>query len=212
MTSEVFAKSKKKIYTLEEYFEHEEKAVSKSEFQNGKIVPMAGGTLNHNRIKGDIFFEIKMSIRNNQINCEVFDSDQKIYIPSVNHGVYSDTCVVCGKVETYRGGNQAILNPTLIVEVASDSTSGYDRTQKFRKYKSIPAFKEYVLVDQETPIVDVLFKMDSGDWRMKTYMGLEGEITLESIDVNLKMKDIYKNVPDLKDPQTVLEFDPEAEK
>jgi Uma2 family endonuclease len=75
----------------------------------------------------------------------------------------------------------------------------------------LPSFKEYVLVDQETPIVDVLYKMAEGDWRMKTYIGVQALIPLESIGITLKMADIYKNVPDLKDPQSVLEFDPDSD-
>jgi len=211
MAADMLEKVKKKTYTLEEYFELEEKAVYKSEFQNGKIIPMPGGTINHNRIKIKISTRLSIIVEKEGLDWEVFDSDQKIFLPAINQSVYSDTCVVSGKLETYKSGNQAILNPVLIFEVASDSTSGYDRKGKFRKYNTLPSFREYVLVDQEPPVVDVLYKMEEGDWRMKTYIGLEAVIPLESIGVSLKMADIYKNVPDLKDPQSALEFDPGAD-
>jgi len=211
MSVTVLEKVKEKTFTLEEYFKREEKTKYKNEFQNGKIIPMAGGTISHGKIGGNVHFYLRTMLNDGAKNCEVFNSDQKIFIPAFNHIVYSDTFVVKGKLETYKGGNQAILNPTLVVEVSSDSTAGYDRRGKFRKYQSLASFQEYLLVDQETTMVDVLFRLKNGEWRMKSYVGLDAVIHLQSIDCELKMADIYENIPDLKDPQTVLEFDPEAE-
>jgi len=211
MSVTVLEKVKEKTFTLEEYFKREEKATYKNEFQNGKIIPMAGGTISHSDISCNIYHNLRLTLKQEEKKIRIFGSDQKIFIPAFNHIVYSDTFVVKGKLETYKGGNQAILNPTLVVEVSSDSTAGYDRRGKFRKYQSLASFQEYLLVDQETPMVDVLFRLKNGDWRMKSYVGLDAVIHLQSIDCELKMAAIYENIPDLKDPQTVLEFDPEAE-
>jgi Uma2 family endonuclease len=210
MVAEILVESKQRLYTIEEYFELEEKADYKSEFRNGKIVKMSGGTLSHNRIKitiSSLLFMLALQMR----TFETFDSDQKIYLPQFNHGVYADAAVVIGEPEMYKDGNQAILNPTLVIEVLSNSTSNYDRSAKFRKYQSLDSFKEYVLIDQEMPVIDVLYKEGERDWRMKTYIGLEDEIYLKSIDVMLKMSDIYQKIKDLKDPQTALEFEPAEE-
>jgi len=138
----------------------------------------------------------------------VFPSDQKIYIEDRNKIVYPDTCVVLGKTEIYN--NQAILNPTLIVEVASKSTEKYDRTGKFRLYQSLPSFTEYVLVNQEAAIVEVLYKMAENKWQLTSYIGLDKVVTLESLGVELKMSDIYRKAEDLKDPQSIIDF-PETE-
>jgi Uma2 family endonuclease len=205
MVADILEKKSVQRYTLEEYFELEEKAAFKSEFRNGKIVKMAGGTYEHGVIHlaiSSLLFMISMQRK----DLQVFNSDQKIYLPKYNHSVFADTSALIGKREMYKGGNQALLNPMIIFEVLSNSTENYDKRGKFRKYQSIPSFQEYVLIEQEMPIIDVLTKKEDG-WLMKTYIGLEEEIYLKSIDVTLKMADIYSKVENLKDPQSVFEFD-----
>ncbi|MGB1121347.1 MAG: Uma2 family endonuclease, partial [Saprospiraceae bacterium] len=198
------------LCTIEEYFEMEETAAFKSEFRNGKILPMAAGTISHNRLKitiSSLLFMLALQMK----NFEAFDSDQKIYLPEYAHSVYADASVVVGEPKMYKDGNHAILNPTLVIEVLSNSTSNYDRSAKFRKYQTLESFQEYVLIDQEMPVIDVLTKQGERDWRMKTCIGLEDEVNFESINVTLKMADIYQKVKDLKDPQAALEFNPEEE-
>lgn len=204
-------KSQEKLYTLEEYFELEERATYKSEFHNGKIIPMAGGTINHGLIGATIHALLFMLFFNSEEEISVYSNDQKIYLEEYNKSVYSDTCVVKGKTEKYQNSNQAILNPTLIVEVASKSTEKYDRAGKFRMYQSLPSFTEYVLVSQEAPIIEVLYKLAENKWQLTSYVGLDKVVVLESLGVELKMSDIYKKAEDLKDPQFAIDF-PEEEK
>lgn len=195
-----------KRFTLDEYFKYEEQAVYKSEFHNGKIIPMAGGTIAHARIITNI---LKIFGLLEDDSFEVYSSELKIYIPAYNHSVYSDGLIIVGAPEMYEGGNQAILNPTLIVEVLSDSTEKYDRGEKFRKYQTLPSFQEYMLIDQKMAAVDVLQKEGERNWRMRTSIGLDDEVHLKTIDATLKMSDIYRKVKDLLDPQTVLSFNPQ---
>lgn len=192
------------VYSIEQYFELENKATFKSEFVDGKIIPMSGGTISHNRIEGMIFLYLALFALDKAY--EVLNSNQKIFIPDFNQNVYADTCVVIGEPKMYNNGNQAILNPAIIFEVASKSTEKYDRSKKFMLYKTIPSFKEYVLVNQYMPIVEVFFKINENEWRSKSYIGLEAIVQLETIDITLKMADIYKNVNDLEDPQAYIEF------
>ena len=199
-----------KVYTLEEYFELEEKALYKSEFINGKISPMAGGTINHNTLCGTIYALLFMLYFNSEEEISIHNSDQKIYIPDYNRSVYSDSCAIVGKTITYNKGDQAILNPTLIIEVASKSTEKYDRTGKFRLYQTLPSFKEYVLISQTTPVIEVFLKIDENKWQMTSYVGLDKTVAIESLGVTLKMADIYKKITDLKDPQSAIEFPEEA--
>lgn len=199
-------KSVAKRYSIEEYFKLEEKSLHKNEFINGKIRQMAGGTLNHGRLGSAIHFLLMALFFNSDEKIEVFSNDQKVYITDFNKFTYTDTFVVKGATETYKGGNQAVLNPTLIVEVASKSTERYDRSTKFRMYKSLPSFKEYMIVNQDMPIVEVFHKIDEKQWRVTSYIGLEEVVELETLGVQLKMSDIYKKAEDLKDPQLDIEF------
>ena len=201
MVAEVLAKEK--LYTVEEYFKLEEMASCKNEFRNGKIVAMSGGSLNHSRIVLNIAIIVSQLIDENTF--EVFGSDHQIQIPAYNHFVYSDTFVIKGEPQLYKGGNQGILNPILVFEVLSPSTARYDRYTKFQKYKTLPSFEEYVLVEQEVPIVEV-YKKNGDVWESTTYIGLDKTVKLTSINTELKMSDIYKKVNDLLNPQTMLEL------
>lgn len=164
-------------YPLDEYFQLEEKATYKSEFHNGKIIPTAGGTIEHGVLSGHIYALLLMLFFNSEEEIKVYSSEQKIYISEYSKGLYSDTCVVKGKEKTYQGGNQAILNPTLIVEVASKSTERYDRYGKFRMYRSLPSFEEYVIIDQYMPVVEVFYKIAEDKWQMSSFVGLDKTIT-----------------------------------
>lgn len=195
-----------KRYTIEEYFKLEEKSLHKNEFTNGKITAMAEGTLNHGNISGTIYFLLMTLFFNSEEEVEVFSNDQKVYIPDFNKFTYTDTFVIKGNTETYKGGKQAILNPTLIVEVSSKSTERYDRSTKFRMYQSLPSFKEYVIVNQDMPIVEVFYKINEKKWQVTSYIGFDEVVKLETIDAELKMSDIYKKAEDLKDPQLDIEF------
>ncbi|MFK7937679.1 MAG: Uma2 family endonuclease [Saprospiraceae bacterium] len=204
-------KDSERRYTLEEYFKLEEKAEQKSEFHNGKLIPMAGGTFNHNTLSATICALLFMHFFDSEEEISIHNSDQKVYIEKYNKSVYTDTCAVVGKIEAYQGGNQAIQNPTLIVEVASKSTEGYDRGGKFRMYKSLPSFQEYVIVNQYMPVVEVFYKIKENKWEVTSYIGLEETVKFTTLDVELKMSDLYKKTTDLKDPQTVIDFLEEEE-
>jgi Uma2 family endonuclease len=211
ITIEKQQKSVPKRYTLEEYFELEEKSISKNQFINGKIIPTTDQTIDHNILSGTVYAFLLMSFFNTENELTIYNSSQKIYTNHYKSIIYADACAVIGKTETYQNGNQAILNPTLIVEVASESTEKHDRSVKFRMYQSLPSFKEYVLVSQTMPIVEVFYKIEDNKWQMISYIGLDKIVKLETLDVELKMSDIYKKITDLKDPQMDIEF-PEEEK
>ncbi len=192
---------KEKTYTVEAYFKQEECSNYKNEFRNGKIIAMAGGSYAHNLIIGNIFAYLFFNL--NDI-FSVLNSEVAIYMTEHHHFVYSDTAVLKGKPEFYKENKRAIINPTLVFEVTSPSTEKYDRFVKFNKYKTIPTFKEYVIVDQQMPLVEVFYKEKNDVWIRKSYIGLEDKVVLNSVDYTLKMSDIYKKVDGLLDPQTTL--------
>ena len=200
MVAEVLVKEK--LYTVEEYFKLEEMASSKSEFRNGKIVSLPLESYYHNKIALNIAANLFQLINHNEFDLV---KSHQIQIPEYNHFVYPDTFVIKGEPQLYKGGNQGILNPILIFEVLSPSTARYDRYTKFQKYKSLASFEEYVLVEQEVPIVEVYLK--NGDvWESTTYIGLDKTVKLASTNTELKMTDIYKKVKGLLNPQTMMEW------
>jgi len=194
----------KEYYTKEEYLAFEEASEGKHEYHAGKVVAMAGGTLNHSIISTNVSSALQSILTSQNKPCRPFNPDAKIYVEKSESYVYPDASVVCGEVETHIK-NDGITNLILVVEVLSDSTASYDRGAKFRKYCSLPSFKEYVLITQDEPIVEVLFR-DIDFWRMTTTVGLDRSVKLNSLDIEIPMALIYEDVDDLPTPQFGLDF------
>jgi len=186
-------------YTFKEYLELEEKAEYKSEYWDGTIVAMAGGTPNHNKISNSVGTAIDIELDKKNKNCTVYSSDQKVYIPVFNRSVYPDCMALCGEEEMHEASNAVIVNPSLIIEVLSESTKEFDSNEKFEGYRSIPSFKEYVLVWQTIPKVQSWYKEHNGLWRISSVFGLDKSIMFYAINCEIALKDIYKRVRDLGD-------------
>lgn len=197
---------KDKLYTIEKYFELEEKAPFKSEFNNGKIKPMPGGTTNHGTIIGNIYFQLRMAVKALSEKIRVYNSEVQIYIKDLDSSTYPDGSIVIGEVEKFKK-NRAVMNPAIIFEVLSDSTGNYDRSGKFRKYKHLPSFVEYVLIEQDTPAVDVLHKKENGAWEMNSYFGLNEVLELNTINLKIPLADIYDDTEDLVLPQYKMDLE-----
>jgi Uma2 family endonuclease len=138
-----------KLYTLGEYLIREEKSQERYDYYDGEIkrIPMARGP--HNEISANIITALKIALKKLDTTYRVFTSDQNIYLPELNFGLYPDALVVCQEPEYYDKNQVLMLNPLLIVEVLSRSTKNYDRNEKFWHYTTAPSFKEYLLIEQD---------------------------------------------------------------
>ena len=159
--------TRKHIYTPEEYLELEEKALYKSEYRNGEIIPMTGGTTNHNQIALNFASSLLYVIRGKKYR--VFIGDVRLWIPEYREYTYPDVIVTDGKPIYAGKNNTTVTNPLLIVEVLSKSTKNYDQGEKFTFYRSIPQFKEYVLVEQNQYQVMHYSKTNEGEWIFREY-------------------------------------------
>jgi len=198
------AKKEKKYYTYEEYLALEEKAEFKSEYHDGEIVPlfreivdgevvaMAGGSPDHSKISLSVGAELRAALKGT--SCEAYNTDLKIRVVKAGRSFYGDVTVVCGELEYYDEGKNVITNPTLIVEVGSPSTEGYDRFDKFFFYRQTETLKEYVLVSTNKIYVEVFTLQESGKWLLSTYDKLTENVEFESIKVEIPMSEIYDRV------------------
>ena len=152
-----------KYYTIKEYLAFEQRAVNKHEYYNGKIIKISGGTFAHNLIANNVSSELSVALRSKAFF--VLNSDMKIRIPQFDCFVYPDTVVVFEKPIFYEDRTDVIMNPLLIVEVSSRSTRKNDRTTKFEYYKTLPSFKEYVLIEQTTPWAVASYKITERTWQ-----------------------------------------------
>jgi len=189
---------KLKYISIPDYLALEEQSEEKHEYEAGQIRAMSGGTINHGRIGTNMTVALSNSL--GKSDCEALHNDIRVWIETASSFVYPDAMVVCGEIETAEQDEHSIINPTLIVEVLSKSTESYDRGDKFHKYCALPSFKEYVLIDQNKPVIDLLYREEPGYWRMMTVIGLDKSITLSSIGCSIKMEDIYRNARELEEP------------
>lgn len=181
-----------KIYTAEEYLALEVDSDVRSEFRNGKIVPMTGGTPDHNRLSSALNALLWFALRKQSFS--VFVTDQRLWIPKANIHTYPDVMVVADPVTLKPGRKDTVMNPILIAETLSDSTAGYDRGDKFAHYRTIETFREYILVHQYQPRVEHYVKQTENQWLFTEHAGLKASFTLSSVNVAIALADLYEAI------------------
>jgi Uma2 family endonuclease len=172
-----------------DYVAQEEKSPTKHEWLDGVIYDMAGGTPDHAGLAAAV-----LGILRNQLagkRCRVFTADLKIRILATGLATYPDASVVCGRLELDPDSTTAVTNPTVLVEVLSDSSEAYDRGEKFAHYRRIPSLREYVLVGQLRPRIEVFRKNDAGQWVLVAEAGSGEQAALESIGCSLSVDEVY---------------------
>lgn len=186
-----------KYYTLDEYFALAEELDFKIEYHDGRIYALAGGSSNNSIIATNI--RRRLSEKLDDTDCVVYDSDMQLMVEEENRYLYPDAMVVCGKREYGDEKKMTIKNPVLIIEVLSAATEVYDKTEKFRYCRSIPSFREYLLVHPEKVAVDAFYRADEQLWRISSATGLNESIHLYSLGDDLQIKDIYAKTEGLQE-------------
>jgi len=184
--------TKPRFYSPEEYLELEEKADYKSEYRDGEIVLMTGGTTNHNEIALNLAANLKFQLKKQKY--KVYMGDVRLWIPRYRQYTYPDVMVIQGKPVYADQGTTTVMNPMLIAEVLSRSTQNYDQGDKFKYYRSIPEMKEYILLDQKQSQVIQFVKNDQGKWILTEYETEDSVLRLNTIDFEMSFADIYEGV------------------
>ena len=179
----------KQKYTIEEYLEMEKTATEKHEYYQGEIFAMSGAKDAHNIVAGNLYFYLRSKLKSKP--CQPRNSDAHIHIKKNTLFTYPDVSVVCGDPEFLNNDEWNLLNPAIIFEVLSPSTSNYDRGKKFRLYRDIPTLKEYILVDPEAIIVEAYSINKQNLWELREHKNINETLQLNSIQVSLDLKEIY---------------------
>jgi Uma2 family endonuclease len=183
--------TKRKI-TPEEYLEIEHKAEYKSEYFDGEMFAMAGASKEHTLIVGNVTTSLNIQLRKRP--CQVYPNDMRVKINQTGLYTYPDVVVVCGKAEFEDKEVDTLLNPTLIVEVLSESTEAYDRSKKFEHYRRIESLREYLLIAQDEYKIEQYVRQNDGKWLFSETKGSESSIKLPSIDCELLLSEVYNKV------------------
>jgi Uma2 family endonuclease len=177
-------------FTLKDYLDLEEDSGLRHEFYKGTIFAMAGASQEHNRIVFNL--TISLGIKMQGKSCDIFGSDQRIHIPSNSLYTYPDLTIVCDPPIMSGGEKMSMTNPSVIVEVLSPTTKEYDRTTKFRLYRDIPTFQEYILIDSRSVLVEHHYKDADGQWICQTSDQFTDSLAIKTVDVSVLLGDIYK--------------------
>ena len=148
---------------FEDFLEAEAKSDTRHEWFDGVVYDVSRGTPEHARISAAVAAELRAAL---QGECVVYGSEAMLYIAETKFSTYADAMIVCGPLATYRVAKlgEAIINPTLIVEVLSESTEKYDRGEKFAHYMRIASLEAYVLVSQDERRIEVFRRPERGHW------------------------------------------------
>ncbi|HSN74485.1 MAG TPA: Uma2 family endonuclease [Anaerolineae bacterium] len=183
---------KRSNFSLAEYFAQEEQAEHRSEFYEGEIFAMAGGTTNHNLITLNVAASLRSALRGKP--CKAFMADVRLLVKRRQLYTYPDVMAICGPLQYAPGRNDTVTNPALIVEVLSPSTEAYDRGKKFEFYRTLDSLQEYILVDQGRMYVERHRPLGLGRWEMTAFEASDDVLALASVGIELTLADIYEGV------------------
>lgn len=175
-----------------EFFAYLENIEGKAEYFDGLIVDMAAGSPNHSLITMNCGIAIGRQLDNS--NCNVYSGDLMIGMEISNAYVLPDLSITCGKLEESNLNQNIATNPQVIVEVLSPSTMEKDRTSKLIRYMQIPSLREYLLVEQEKPQVELCYINDKGVWDSETIVGMNGIVKIRSMGIEISMASVYRSV------------------
>ena len=179
----------------QKYLENERKNIreldGKHEFFENDAILISKATIHHNIISSNLHILIGQLLWGKDYI--IAQADLRVHNPEKNSFFYPDLVVIAGEPEYLDDEFDTILNPALIIEVLSEGTEAFDRGDKFRVYRQLHSFQEYVLVAQNRMSVDVYYHKDNGDWQINSYSKPEEIILLQSLGISLKITDIYQN-------------------
>jgi Uma2 family endonuclease len=176
--------------TYEDYVRLEESSEAKHEYLRGRVVAMAGASPEHAALAASLIAALHTALRGRP--CRVYSGDLRVRVEETDLTTYPDVTVVCGALVTSAVDRIATTNPTAIIEVLSGSTEAYDRGAKFAHYRRLASLREYVLVSQDEPRIEVYRRNDTGHFELHE-AGSGERIEIVSLAVTLGVDEIYRD-------------------
>jgi len=176
-----------------EYLAFEDASETKHEYLDGEVFAMAGGTIAHGALAMAVGAALSNALRDRP--CRVLSSDVRVRSKATGLATYPDVTVVCEQIQVDDDDPHGVINPRVIVEVLSDSTEGYDRGAKAAHYRRIPTLREYVLVSQREPLIEVYRRNERGNWELfsEARSGELAELTSCGPAIALDVDAIYRD-------------------
>ncbi|MFM7437769.1 MAG: Uma2 family endonuclease [Snowella sp.] len=179
-------------YTPEEYLAIEISSETRHEYINGEIIPMTGGTPEHNEIASILNAILRTNLKGKPYS--IFIADQRLWIPEKKLYTYPDVMIVQRPIQLQIGRKDTVTNPIFIAEVFSQSTKNYDKDEEFSAYRTIPSFQEYLLIDQYSQHIEHYSKSGFNQWIFSEYNNSEDYINLTSISCKISLLEVYDDI------------------
>jgi len=183
---------RKPLITPEEYLTRERAAEFKSEYFNGEVFAMAGARHEHVFVRDNLAGELHSMLKGT--GCRAVSTDMRVCVSKTGLYTYPDIAIVCGKPEFADEEFDTLMNPSVIIEVLSPSTENYDRVAKFAHYRQIATLREYVLVSQNTMLVETFSRKDDGTWAFRDFSDPAVPFELATISISIPLVEIYRDV------------------
>lgn len=193
---------KRRLLSEPEYLLIERQAAERSEYVRGEMFAMAGASREHNVIASNISRRLGNQLENR--GCDVYQSDMKVWIPSKRRYAYPDVVVVCGHRKFADEHRDVLINPTVLIEVLSESTRDYDLAEKASDYRSIESLREIVLIAQDQPWAEHLVRGADETWSLRDIVGADANVSLRSIGCELPFAAVYAKIEFPGPPRPLL--------
>ena len=178
--------------TEAEYLSRERAAEFKSEFYDGEMFAMAGGSPMHSLIATNLAAEFRTLLKGRP--CVALNSDLRMKVEGTGLFTYPDLSVVCGGLKFANDSDDTFVNPTVLAEVLANSTEAHDRGKKFEHYQQIPTLKEYLLVSQKEPRIEQYIRQQGRDWLLRQAAGMDASLAIPSLEIAISLAEIFANV------------------
>jgi len=178
-------------YTYADYVALETVSAEKHEFIDGEIYVMAGGSADHARLSAQVVRLLGNAIGDRP--CDVFTSDLRVYVETVGLATYPDGSVICGPLQQHEASPESTaLNPTILVEVTSNSSEEYDLGLKRKYYQTIESLREYIIVSHRERRITVHARGNDGEWTTRAATAGE-RVEVPSLQAQLAVDEVYRN-------------------
>lgn len=176
--------------TPDEYLRMERAAELKSEYDDGVVMAMSGASWRHNLIVTALVMGLGSRVGDGWF---VLSNDMKVRVLNPTRFFYPDVAVVCDRPQFADDERDVLLNPLIVIEVLSETSELYDRSRKFLSYQEIASLQEYVLVSQESALVEH-FRREADHWVYTKSDSLEAAVALPAVGCELPLREIYAQV------------------
>lgn len=188
----MIAQLAQKTYTIAEYLEIEDQSEIRHEYIEGEIIPMTGGTTNHNLVAGNIYLALRLALKGT--NNIVYIENVRLFISEFDVFTYPDVMIMAGQPIYYNESKTTVTNPIVLMEVLSNSTRDYDNGRKFEYYRSIESLQEYILVEPEKTLIMIYRRSNHKHWTLEIIDTSIELLKLESFGIEMPLLDIYEGV------------------